>query len=107
MLEPWHPVERRALARPATDAPRERLHLLGIELLTVHSTGRARNGLVHECAAHIVSAGVQTDSQAFGAHLDPGGLDIRNHRVEREPRDGVHQYRLAQSRSRAGAATTP
>ena len=66
--------------------------------------GGPRDALVHQGAAQVVHAGVETGPDPLRSHLDPGGLDVSEPGVERQAGHRVHQNRLAEGRPLAGAA---
>ena len=74
------------------------MHVGNPHLLAVGCARRPRDALVHQRAAQVVCAGAQRLAHAGAAHLDPGGLNIDEVRRKRQPRHGVHEYRLAQCR---------
>ncbi len=92
-------VERRALARLAAQRADQRLHAFGRHLLAVHRAGGAGDALVHQGAAEIVGACREAGGGAALAHLDPGGLDVADDRVQHQARDRMHQHRLAVGRA--------
>ena len=97
-------VQRRALPGLAADALDQRIERLRLQFLAVNGARSPRDALVHQRAAQIVGAGVQAQLRTFGPHLDPGGLDIGDQWMQRQPRDSVHQDRFAQCRTGARAA---
>ena len=90
-------VERGPLFRLAAKRADQVLHGLGRKLLSVLRAGGARDALVHQGAAEIVRAGLKTRRRALRPHLDPGGLDVRDMGMKREPRDRMHQHRFPES----------
>src|SRR5262245_21571620 len=97
-------VKRVALARHATKGTNDALHLGRRHLLSMRSTGRSRDRLVHQRAAEIVGSAAQTGLHALAAHLYPGGLNVGDERIEGEPRNRVHQHRLAEGGAAPAAA---
>src|SRR6266851_1210429 len=97
-------IEGGALTRLAAQRTDHGLHALGRHLLAVHGTGRTGDALVHQGAAEIVGAGREAEGGPLAAHLDPGGLNVGDQRVQCQPRYGVHQHRLAPGRAAAGMA---
>src|SRR4029450_6323852 len=57
----------------------------------------------HERAAEVVGSCAKRGLPTLDAELDPGGLDVRYPRMEPQPRDGVHEERLAEG----GAGARP
>ena len=78
-------------------------HRGGIHLLSVHCAGRPRNRLIHESPSEIISARLQTDLHAFRTHLDPGRLNVRDQRMQRQPRYCMHEDSFPEGRAPAGA----
>ena len=97
-------VARGAPARDAARCADQALQVLGAQLLAVHGTGGARDGFVHEHAAHVVGSGRKAQRRAVGPHLHPRGLDVDHEGIERQAGDGVHEHGLAEGRALAGAA---
>ena len=82
----------------------QRLHRLRRQLLAERGPGGAGDRFVHQRAAEIVRPGREAGLGAARAHLDPGGLDVGDLRMQREARDRVHQQRLAPGRAAARPA---
>ena len=73
----------------------------------MHATGGTGNGFVHQGATEVVGPGFQAYRGALCAHLDPRDLDVPNQGMQHEASHRVHEYGLAESRSRSGAPFTP
>ena len=65
----------------------------------MQSTRSAAYRFVHQCAAEIIAASIQTSLNAFMTHLDPTGLDIVDLAVQSQPCHCVHQNSLAECRA--------
>ena len=98
------PVQRGALLRLPAKRSDDAIHLVRRHFLTVLRAGRARNALVHQRAAEIVGAGLQTSADAFDAELDPRGLDVGHERMQHQPAHRMHQDGFARGRPLAGLA---
>src|SRR5688572_26673878 len=97
-------IERRALCRPPAERRNDAVHCLRRKLLTMGCAGCARNALVHQRAAEVVGAGFEAGLRAADAHLHPRYLNVWDERVQREPRDRMHQDRLAPGRTAPSVA---
>ena len=98
------PVERRPLARDAAGRADELLHALGRHLLPELGSGGARDRLVHERPAEVVHAGGERLPRPSGPSFTQEAWMFVISRMEREPRDRVHEQRLAERRPAARAA---
>ena len=96
-----HAVRRRPLAWDTTGGADQRLHLLRRQLLPPLRPGGPRDRLVHQRAAEIVHAGGERLAHAVRPELHPRRLHVRDPRVQRESRNGVHEQRLAEGRPAA------
>ena len=92
------------MRRRTPDRFDEPVHLCRSEFLSVTGAGRAGDGFVHERAAQIVGAGRKTIRGAGFAEFHPRSLDIRNQRMQDQPRDGMHEQGFAVGRPEAGAS---
>ena len=97
-------IEGSAAARDAAYVPDHELELLREHLLAVACSRSSGNVLVHERAAEVVAAGLQTQLRSLGAHLDPGDLHVVYVAVERYAPDGVHLDGLGEGRTLARTA---
>ena len=97
-------VERGADTAGPTEFGDQRFHAVRRQLLAMLGAGGTGDRLVHQGAAEIVGAGIETILGALDAHLHPRGLDVPDVRVERQPADRVHQHGFAESRAHAGLA---
>ena len=95
-------IEGGSLTRLASDRPDQLLHGRWRQLLTEGGTGGAGDRFVHQRAAEIVRPGLEAGLRAARAHLDPGGLDVGDLRVQRQARDRMHQQ-APRARSDRGA----
>ena len=93
------PIGGRPLPRRPTRRADQRLHRLGRHLLPPLRPRRARDRLVHQRPAEVVDTRRERLADAVRPELHPARLDIRDQRVQREPRDRVQEQRLAERRS--------
>ena len=78
-------------------------HFFGIRFLTVARARRTRDAFIHQGAAEIICARREAGDHALMSHLDPRGLDVRDHGIERQTGHRVHQDGFPKSRPLACA----
>src|SRR5919108_2142113 len=95
-------VERRSLAWGTADCPDHVLHPFRRHLLPVGCAGGTGDRLVHQRAAEVVRAGIESRLGAAQAELDPRGLHVRDPGMECESSHCVHEQRLSECGAGAG-----
>ena len=80
--------------------------MLSIHVLAVAGSGRSGDALVDQGSAEVVDSCMQTGLHPLHAHLDPGGLDVSDVRMQNQAGHGVNEHGLAEGRPLPGLTAT-